>query len=250
MTILLVLLLLIFFKDRTMKNFLWAGLIWAVVSFIGTYVPSGQDFLTVTGFSALIAGLLSWVVLFLTTEYHLAKKENKNLFYKFLCLISIIPALVIGEYGGINIIVPILVTTLISYLINKYAGIEAKRYTPAIALLAGQTVWISLGLLIASLHQVILLELMILISLLAALSLRPGKISVAAVGLYELIVLILNIVKLNMYNFGTIEHRALIVHVTIEVLIITALLVGLNNQKIIGTAFIDNALTTSNRGDK
>jgi hypothetical protein len=134
---------------------------------------------------------------------------------------------VIGFYCGLMLFVPFAGAAIGLLLARHFASETLKPFTAALAVIFGHLAWMLIGVLFipAGLPQVIP-DMVIIVAGLLWLVLRPGLGPVILLGIYEGISLVVNVVGIFQFEYGTAGHKALTAHIALRLFALASLITG------------------------
>ncbi len=152
-----------------------------------------------------------------------APKKSAN---PFLTVSGILGG-VIGFYCGLMLFIPFAGAAAALLLAKHFASEKLKPFTAALAVIFGHLAWMLVGgfFIPAGLAQVIP-DLVIIIAGLLWLVLRPGLGPVILLGIYEGISLVVNVVGIFQFDYGTAGHKALTAHIALRLFALASLFTG------------------------
>ncbi len=150
---------------------------------------------------------------------------RQNLGYLLGCLIG---AVITGYFGIGMLLIPGLACIAV-YVTARIMGRRSAAFLPAIALESGHVAWMAVGGIVTHQFSAILIDVLVLGALLAWLIVRPGRVS-------AMVLLVVNTVwtVVNIYRLGSAAQemtKALLLHLTLQLAILTALRYGLRKQR-------------------
>lgn len=130
--------------------------------------------------------------------------------------------ILLGLYSGIHVFVPFILVFGVVWVLNKTntVPIEGRNI---IGLLAGQFGWMFLGAVLTDQWQLVYIDLVFIGAGIIWLLVKIHAIPIILLLLFQLGVLFININLILMKEIGTDEHRALVVHIALRVMVIVAL---------------------------
>jgi hypothetical protein len=133
---------------------------------------------------------------------------------------------VLGVYCGLMILIPLAGGIVALLLLKHFAPPALKPFTSAIAVIFGHMVWMLVGVMIAHMIAPVIPDLVVIVLGLLWIVLRPGLGPVIFLGIYEIICLLVNIMRIISFDFGSVGHRALTAHIALRLFALGALIAG------------------------
>jgi hypothetical protein len=141
-------------------------------------------------------------------------------------IIGAAAGLAMGYYAGIHTLVPFILMIGVIWVLNTTNTVPTEGRT-IIALLAAQFGWMFLGAVLTGQWNLVYIDLVFVGIGLVWLVVRLHAVPVIILLLFQLGVLILNVNLILQAEFGSDDHRALVVHIVLRVMLIAALGNGL-----------------------
>jgi hypothetical protein len=140
---------------------------------------------------------------------------QKGLGLKVLGIVGGIVGAAVGQYSGIDLLIPLFATALVWWGGSKLFPEEKKAIVPAFAVNAGHCLWLSLGLVLLGRAGIASLGLDVVLYAigLAWLFKKPSSGPLILLGIYQALSLIYNGYSLAVATFESGDHKALLVHV-------------------------------------
>ena len=140
---------------------------------------------------------------------------DKGVGFKVLGILGGIAGAAVGQYAGVDLLIPLLATALVWWGGSKLLKDERKEILPAFAVNAGHFLWLSLGLsmLGAQAFATLGLDLVLYAIGLAWLLKKPSIGPLILLGIYQALSLGINGYSLAVAAVGSGSHKALLVHV-------------------------------------
>jgi hypothetical protein len=135
--------------------------------------------------------------------------------FKVLGILGGVVGAVVGQYAGVDLLIPLLATTLVWWGGTKLLKDERKVILPAFAVNAGHFLWLSLSLFMlgAQAFAILGFDLLLYIIGLAWLLKKPSFGPLILLGIYQALSLGVNGYSLAVAAVGSGSHKALLVHV-------------------------------------
>ena len=132
--------------------------------------------------------------------------------------------LIAHYFGGSLLLIPGSVALVASAVLPRVLHGNRKLFYPAVALQIAQLAWMTAGCIVA--RQVLpFAEVVVVATLLGFLVWKPNRVSVAALGAYQVLVLVINTLQLVHGGLATWPAKAIQLHILIRV----GILVGLGH---------------------
>jgi hypothetical protein len=139
----------------------------------------------------------------------------KGVGFKVLGILGGIVGAAVGQYAGVDLLIPLLATALVWWGGSKLLKDERKEILPAFAVNAGHFLWLSLGLFMlgAQAFATLGLDLILYAIGLAWLLKKPSFGPLILLGIYQAVSLGVNGYSLALAAVSSGSHKALLVHV-------------------------------------
>jgi hypothetical protein len=166
---------------------------------------------------------------------------DKGWGFKVLGIVGGLAGAVVGQYSGVNLLIPLFATGLVWWGGTKVLKDEKKEILPTFAVNAGHFLWIILGafMLGASAFAGLGLDLAVYAIGLIWLFKKPSFGPLILLGIYQSISLVVNGYSIAAAPIGSASHRALLVHViwrVIALVLIAKLFVTLGRKSLPSTS--------------
>lgn len=132
---------------------------------------------------------------------------------KASAIVATMVGIAVGAYSGIHLLIPLALTGLVWWAGRKLFPDRSRDYVAAAAVLAGQLLWIAVGLIAIGPLRVDLVDIAILLIGVFWLLLRPGLAPVIVLTIYQALLLLINLFAFLGLPIGHNLHRALLVHI-------------------------------------
>jgi len=133
----------------------------------------------------------------------------------------------VARYAGPMVWIPLGRALLTGFIAARLVGPSAEPMVPAFAFQAGQTLWMLFGAFYTGQYQTVLADLIILAIGLTWLLARPGLGPVVLLGIYQGVSIAVNAAAFASAPAGSVEHKALLVHLVFRAAAIVLMFVGL-----------------------
>jgi hypothetical protein len=135
-------------------------------------------------------------------------------YIKVASIVASIGGWAVGMYSGVSLLVPLIATAVV-WLVGRNVFSESKQIAlPAFCVQAGHLIWFVVGVVMSrQLASPALIDIVWLAIGLAWLGLRPGKVALYVLIIYQLLALPYNVLQFSQTDFGTTANKALLVHV-------------------------------------
>ncbi|GLQ88404.1 hypothetical protein [Dyella flagellata] len=128
-------------------------------------------------------------------------------------LVAALGGWAVGIYAGFNLLVPLVATALVWLTGRKLFGKAKQLVLPAFCVQAGHLVWFLVGMAMSRpLPGSNLVDIVLLSFGLTWLWMRPGKIALCLLTVYQLLSLPYNLLQFSHAEFGGTENKVLLVH--------------------------------------
>ena len=166
---------------------------------------------------------------------------HKGWGFKVLGIIGGLAGAVVGQYAGVNLLIPLFATGLVWWVGTKVFKDEKKEILPTFAFNAGHFLWLVLGafMLGASAFASLGLDLAVYAIGLIWLFKKPSFRPLILLGMYQSVSLIVNGYSIAAAPIGSAAHKALLVHIIwrlITLVLIAKLFVTLGRKSLPGTS--------------
>ena len=128
-------------------------------------------------------------------------------------VIATVVAIALGVYSGLHLVIPLALTGLVWWAARKRFPDRSPDYVAAAAVQAGQLLWIAVGLIVIGTLTVDLVDIAILLIGVFWLLLRPGLAPVVVFTIYQVLLLLINLLAFLAFPVGHNLHRALLIHI-------------------------------------
>jgi hypothetical protein len=142
----------------------------------------------------------------------------------------------VSQYTGLMALVPLGAALLFGFLAAKVVGPATKPMVPAFAVQAGQLLWFIVGAVTTGQYQAVLPDLIILAIGVVWLLARPGLGAVLLLGIYQGISFAINAAMFASASVGSVEHKALLVHLIFRAAAVVLMVAGLRKSRTDKTA--------------
>lgn len=120
----------------------------------------------------------------------------------------------LGMYAGFNLLVPLVATALVWLIGKKLFGKRRQAIVPAFCVQAGYLVWLVVVMMTTrAFLGPGLIDVVWLAIGLAWLWMKPGKIALCVLAIYQLLALPYSLVQFSDSDFGSAANKALLVHI-------------------------------------
>lgn len=134
---------------------------------------------------------------------------------------------VVGFYCGMMLFIPIAGAVIAFLLAKRFASTALKPFIAALAVIFGHLAWMLVGgLLTPSGFARVIADSAIIVVGLLWLVLRPGFGPVLLLGIYECISLVVNVIGILQFEFGSVGHKALAAHIALRLFALVSLIAG------------------------
>ena len=133
---------------------------------------------------------------------------------KVASIVAAIGGWAVGMYAGFNLLLPLVATAVVWFLGRKFFGKPKQAIVAPFCVQAGHLVWLVVG--VAVTHQMVgpsLIDIAWLAIGLTWLWLKPGKVALCALAIYQLLALPYNLLQFSEAEWGSTANKALLVHV-------------------------------------
>ena len=120
----------------------------------------------------------------------------------------------LGIYAGFNLLVPLVATAVVWFVGRKFFGKPKQAIVAPFCIQAGHLVWFVAGM--AMTHAVVspnLIDIAWLAIGLTWLWLKPGKVALCVLAVYQLLALPYDLLQFSDAELGSTANKALLVHV-------------------------------------
>lgn len=128
-------------------------------------------------------------------------------------IVATVVAVALGVYSGLHLVLPLALTGIAWWALRNRFPDRSPDYVAAAAVLAGHLLWIAVGLVVIGLLTVDLLDIAIMLGGVFWLLLRPGLAPVIALTIYQVLLLLINLLAFLAFPIGHNLHRALLIHI-------------------------------------
>lgn len=135
-------------------------------------------------------------------------------------LVTSIAGIAVGWYVGVHILLPALSAGAIWLLGNYVLKPSYPGYLPALSTQAGHMLWLGLGSVLLGSWDAAFIDIFILAVGLLWLWIKPSAWPLVILCLYQLTSLGVNIHALISQPVGSLQHKALVVHISLRALAI------------------------------
>lgn len=120
----------------------------------------------------------------------------------------------LGMYAGFNLLVPLLATAVIWFLGKKLFGKPKQLILPPFCVQGGHLVWFVVGMTMTrEVANANMIDILWLLIGLTWLWLKPGKVALCVLSVYQLLALPYDLLQLSHAELGSVANKALLVHV-------------------------------------
>jgi hypothetical protein len=144
-----------------------------------------------------------------------------------LGIVGAIFGIAVGRYTGINLLIPLAGAFLFGWIFKKVANEKAQPMLAAFAVQGGHFLWMGLGFAIRGTLDRNVADLVILAVGLTWLAAAPGLGATLLCAAYQLLAVAMNVYMFIQAEFGTPEHKALVVHIVLRIVALATLFMGL-----------------------
>lgn len=140
----------------------------------------------------------------------------------------------LGAYSGIFLLVPFLATAAVFFAAWKLLPVDRRIVVPSLSVQAGHLIWFIIGMLMTRTVGANALDVIWLLAGLIWFAAKPGRGPIWFLGIYQLLLLPMNVYLFVHASVGTTAHKALLVHITWRILALVlmgALYVRLRRQE-------------------
>jgi hypothetical protein len=138
---------------------------------------------------------------------------------------------IVSQYTGLMALIPLGGALLFGLIAAKVVGPAARPMVPGFAVQAGQWLWFLVGAVATGQYQSVLLDLIILAIGLVWLLARPGLGPVLLLGIYQVISVVINAATFASAAVGSVEHKALLIHLIFRVAAVVLMVAGLRRPR-------------------
>ncbi len=128
-------------------------------------------------------------------------------------IVATVVGIAVGVYSGVHLLIPLALTALVWWAGRKLLPDRSPEYVAAAAVQAGHLLWIAVGLIVIGALTVDLVDIAILLIGVVWLLLRPGLAPVIVLTIYQVLLLLINLLAFLGLPIGHNLHRALLVHI-------------------------------------
>lgn len=128
-------------------------------------------------------------------------------------VVATVVAIALGVYSGLHLVIPLALTGLVWWAARKRFPDRSPDYIAAAAVQAGHLLWIAVGLIVIGTLTVDLVDIAILLIGVFWLLLRPGLAPVVVLTIYQVLLLLINLLAFLAFPIGHNLHRALLIHI-------------------------------------
>jgi hypothetical protein len=128
-------------------------------------------------------------------------------------IVTTVIGVAVGVYSGMHLLIPLVLTGLVWWAARKRFPDRSPDYVAAAAVQAGQLLWIAVGVIVIGALTVDLVDIAILLIGVFWLLLRPGLTPVIVLTIYQVLLLLINLLAFLGFPIGHNLHRALLVHI-------------------------------------
>lgn len=143
-----------------------------------------------------------------------AHDEAVGAYTKVAGIVAAIAGWAIGMYAGFNLLVPLVATAIIWLMVRRLLGKAKQAIVAPFCVQAGHLVWFVA--LTAMSHEMInpnLIDIAWLTIGLTWLWLKPGKLALCILAVYQLLALPYDLLQFSQADFGSAANKTLLVHV-------------------------------------
>jgi len=134
--------------------------------------------------------------------------------------------LAMGYYAGIHVIVPFILMIGVLWILNRTNTVPAEGRS-ILALLSAQFGWMCIGAVLTGQWHLVYIDLLFIGGGTLWLMIRLHAIPIIILMLFQLGVLLINTNLILTVEIGSDEHRALVVHIVLRIMVLFALGNGL-----------------------
>ena len=124
----------------------------------------------------------------------------------------------LGAYSGANLMIPLVATGAVFFAAWKLLPEDRRIALPALSVQAGHLLWFVIGMITTKTIGANALDVLWLLTGLIWLAAKPARGPLWVLGIYQLLVLPLNLYLFLHVSVGTLAHKALLVHIVWRVL--------------------------------
>ena len=128
-------------------------------------------------------------------------------------IVATVVAIALGVYSGLHLVLPMALTGVVWWGARKRFPDRSPDYVAAAAVLAGHLLWIGVGLVVIGALTVDLVDIAIMLAGVFWLLLRPGLAPVIVLTIYQVLLLLINLLAFLGLPIGHNLHRALLIHI-------------------------------------
>jgi hypothetical protein len=128
-------------------------------------------------------------------------------------IVATVAAIALGVYCGLHLVLPLALTGLVWWAARKRFPDRSPDYVAAASVLGGHLLWIAVGLVVIGALTVDLVDIAIMLGGVFWLLLRPGLAPVIVLTVYEVLLLLINLLAFLGFPIGHNLHRALLIHI-------------------------------------
>ncbi|RUL75402.1 hypothetical protein [Dyella choica] len=119
----------------------------------------------------------------------------------------------LGMYTGFNLLVPLVASTVVWLAGKRLFSAPKQIMLPAFCVQAGHLVWFVLGMAISrQLLGASLIDIVLLSIGLTWLGMRPGRVALYVLTIYQLLSLPYTLLQFSQTDFGSPQNKVLLVH--------------------------------------
>lgn len=137
----------------------------------------------------------------------------------------------VGIYAGIHVLIPAIGAAAIWLLGSKLLRPAKPAFLPAISTQAGHALWLFVGAAIVGSWDATIGDLVILLIGLVWLWFKPNIWPLAILCIYQIGSLGVNSYMFSQQQFGSVSHKALVVHIALRVLALFYLWQGFRQSR-------------------
>ncbi len=154
--------------------------------------------------------------------------------WSLLGILGVLAASLVGRYAGFAAVIPIGGMSVALAIGSRVAMGKARHFLTAISVQSGHVAWFLVGLIVMTSSDAVpsvgfqlWIEVSVVIAGLIWLYRKPGFGPVISLTAWQLFSLLVNLQSFAQADVGTLEHKALLVHVVLRIAAISWMISGL-----------------------
>lgn len=129
-----------------------------------------------------------------------------------------IVGIIVGRYAGFALVIPTGIAVAVYAVGSRQVSGARRLVMPAVAVVGGHLGWMILGVITAGQLGAVWLDLPVFGLVLLWLLRRPGPAPLWTLTALQAVAFVTNVVTMAGVEFGTSDHRALLVHIVFRIL--------------------------------